>query len=726
MYQLSDSLLTVKGIGPKTARKLKKRNLKSIKDLLLFLPLNYSDLSQISPLKSLQPGQSYTVKAQVVAVSEYFKNKKRLTKATISDRTGRTQCMWFNSRFVKQQLKKGETYYFAGEYSQYHTFTQPKIEAVKAETIHTGRLVPRYSQTLNIKQGNMRRILKEILSNLSITQDKLGSDFQLLTLKNTFTQLHFPEKKELVVKARKRLAIEELLALIKQSFQNKQLWRQKQPAAKLTPEAVAENGGVIPDFLPFTLTNDQTQAVKTIIQDLAQSYPMNRLLIGDVGSGKTVVAGIAAFQLIQAGFSCALIAPTQILAEQHRQTFHSIFSHLKTKLLTGETDKNTEQNRATLYIGTHAVINQLSKIKPALVIFDEQHRFGVAQRAEALQEKTSQFKKQPHILTMSATPIPRSYMLTIFAHLAVSIIKEFPFGEKNIKSFVVPEAKEQKAYQWMLKQLLKKPDDENKANKADGSDQKKQADQNKQADQKNQATEKKQAADSTSPQKILPQNSRPQNPLGIIVCPFINPSDNEAFFNVPAASEIYQKLEKKWGKKLRIALLHGQQKTSRQEKIIERLFAQQIDLLITTSIVELGVDLPQANIMMIQGADRFGLASLHQLRGRVGRHSQESYCLLFNSSDNQKTNDRLHLFAQENNGLVLAELDLKNRGPGDLFGLKQHGLDNLKFADWHNLKLINQAKKIFNQINDEAKKYSLLFEVEKSKLREDAANIVNN
>ena len=666
MYQLSDSLARVKGVGEKTTQLLQKQGLITVKDLLLYLPLNYADLSHITTINNLQVDQSYTVKAQVVSVTEYFKNHKRLTKAIIADETGRTQCMWFNNRFIKKQLKTENSYFFAGKYSQYHTFSQPKIEEIKKETLHTGRLVPRYSQTTTIAQGKMRLILKDIVSNLDIKNDPLSNEFNLLDLKTTFSQLHFPEKKELVIEARKRLAIEELLALIKQSHKSKQDWQNQTARLKLK---LSEND-INLQALPFKLTDDQQKSLSQIIKDLSKDQPMNRLLIGDVGSGKTVVAGVAINQILLAGSHTVLVAPTQILAQQHLQTFNTIFPHIKTQLITAKTNSkqalSLNQKTPTLFIGTHAVINQLATIKPALVVFDEQHRFGVAQRAEALQKETSNLnQKQPHILTMSATPIPRSYMLTIFSHLEVSLINQFPFGEKNIKSYVVPKHKQQDSYNWIVQQLKSQE---------------------------------------------LSQSSHQEKPLAIIVCPFINPSENEAFATVPSATEVYEKLNKKWGQELAISLLHGKQKPIEQEKIIQKLFSQKINLLVTTSIVEVGVDLPQANIMLIEGADRFGLASLHQLRGRVGRKSQESYCLLISSSNGQESQLRLKAFAKENNGLKLAELDLQNRGPGDLFGLKQHGLDNLIFADWHNIELITQAKEIFNQTQLKAISWKPLFD----------------
>ncbi len=651
MYSLSDSLLKVTGIGDKTFEKLRQHDIVNIQDFLLFLPLRYEDRSRITTINNLQQDQINTVKAQLVSVKEYFKNRTRITNAVIQDKTGRVKCIWFNNKYLKHSLKTQKTYFFSGEYSSYRTLTQPTVEEIKQDQLHTGRLVPLYSQTLGLKQGNLRRFLKEIVDNLKISNDLLSDKFKLMNLDKALSQLHFPQEKESVVKARQRLALEELLALIQQSQQIKQEWQQKEAKASLNKNKIQD---LVPDSLPFELTTDQNQAVQEIIQDLEQSTPMNRLLIGDVGSGKTVVAALAAHQIIIAGHNVALVAPTKILAQQHYETLQKLLPQMETVLLTGDnhtkagkdSDKEAQpsHNKPKLYIGTHAVINQFDQIDPGLIIYDEQHRFGVAQRAEGL-EPTNTI--QPHILTMTATPIPRSYMLTIFSHLNVSLIKQMPFGKRPLKTWYVPNSKKDDAYNWAAEQL---------------------------------------------------QNSSQNNQLAMVVCPFIDPSDHEAFSQVPAATEIYAELQQKYGDQLRISLLHGQQKPDQQEKIIKQLFAKKIDLLVSTTIVEVGVDLPQANIMLIEGADRFGLASLHQLRGRVGRQGQASYCVLFSSSKTTEAKKRLKLFAQETDGLKLAEIDLQNRGAGDLFGFEQHGLNELQFASWNNLQLINQAKKISNQI----------------------------
>jgi len=673
MYSLSDQLQIIPGIGEATARILAKFDINNILDFLLFVPNRYEDRSHIVTINQLEIEQTHTVKAVVVAVDERFKaqkNKKlRITTAVIEDETGRTKCVWFNNRFVKNNLKLGEEFYFAGKFSSYRNFTQPVVESVKLSTAHTGRLVPIYSQTTKLKQGNIRRWLKVIVDNLEETEDQLAKNHQLLNLTTALKQLHFPESEELVIKARERLAIEELLSLIDLSAKIKSSWRKRRalasPAPLLTPflkPNLATINNAVPSTVPFTLTSQQQQALFEILGDLTQPWPMNRLLVGDVGTGKTVVAGAAAWQMAQAGHNSALVAPTQILAEQHHQTFRSLFPGLKLELLTGKTTKKSikKTDKPTLFIGTHSVINQLDQIKPspALVIYDEQHRFGVSQRATTTQLSTT---KQPHVLTMSATPIPRSYMLTIFSHLDISLITQSPFGPKEIKSWFVPKAKKEDAYSWLLEQL---------------------------------------SQDST-------QNK--EKKLAMIVCPFIKPSTEEGFQDIPSASALYQKLSKKWSDKLQIAILHGQQKPNIQEKVISQLFNNDIDLLVATSIVEVGVDLPQANIMIIEGADRFGLASLHQLRGRVGRQGQDSYCLLFSSSSSAESKKRLQLFTKESDGLKLAEIDLKNRGPGNLFGVEQHGFENLRFASWNNAQLIKKAQEVYESLSTNSTNYFFLF-----------------
>jgi len=645
MYRLDTPLGTVTGVGPSLWRVFEEIPLKTVKDLLLFVPLRYEDRSQRATISSLVAKELMTLEAEVVSCKTFYRGRRTITTAKIKDDTGQISAMWFNNRFMQSKLKAGEHYLFSGAKNDRGILLQPVVEDVKDNTIHTDRLVPRYSTMTGIKEGTLRRILKHILDNLCKAEDELAAlNLDILDLPSTLTQLHFPDNDELVVKARERLALEELLSLMKKSQAIKAIWQEKRdaPACRLRIE---KTRSYVPK-LPFMLTQGQQKAVSELLHDISQSEPMNRLLVGDVGSGKTVVAGIAAQQIIYNQRSVALVAPTRILAEQHAQTLRQLFPQLPIVLvISGSQAKLTAE--PTLFIGTHAVINTFEKIQPALLIYDEQHRFGVKQRSQA-----AELSYSPHVLTMSATPIPRSLMLTIFAHLQLSTINELPAGRLPVKTWVIPEKKRHDGYDWIISELAKM------------------------------------------------ELSSGQKAQAFVVCPFIDPSRSEALENVAAVSQKYQELEKYFAPLKaaapKLALLHGRLAKTDQKTIIDDLRAGETDILVTTPIVEVGIDIPTANIMVIEAAERFGLASLHQLRGRVGRAGQQAYCLLFSHS--QKAHERLEKFSKITKGNELAELDLQYRGAGDIFGTQQHGFDELKFANWADFELIGKAKKLFEQV----------------------------
>ncbi|MBD3279538.1 MAG: DEAD/DEAH box helicase [Candidatus Pacebacteria bacterium] len=646
MYSFSAPVEQVKGIGPVLSKKLAQQHILTIKDLLLQLPLHYLDHSHQTTITQLQPGQTATIKAKVNTCSQYYKNRRLITRAKISDQTGQLNCIWFNNRFIKNKLKKNQTYYFAGQLNKYQTLTQPTVEAITGENLHTGRLVPVYTSTLGLKQGKLRRILKEIIDQLPKTSQSIFTNRPSLT--QALKQLHFPDDSQQVVAARERLALAELLSLMHHAQQLKKHWQQHHQAPTITLHQPQ-----IPTTIPFTLTQAQHQATKEILADLHSNIPMNRILVGDVGSGKTVVAGLAANQVIYNQFSACLIAPTQILAKQHYQTLTKLFPKLNCELIIAKNATKSDPNQnhninyqnPSLWIGTHAVLNHLDQIQPGLIIYDEQHRFGVAQRSQPAQQAA-------HLLTMTATPIPRSLMLTIFSHLSLSVLDELPPGRLPAKTWLVPASKRQSAYAWLNDQL------------------------------------------------------RDPQALGLIICPFIDPSHYQALENVAAAKDLYQQTQKIF-KKLKVGLLHSRLSANKKHQLMKKLFANQLDLLISTPMVEVGLDLPQAKIVVIEAAERFGLASLHQLRGRVGRAGQQGYCLLFTTDHpqqsglSQQVNQRLQNFTQETNGQKLAELDLKNRGAGNLFGVEQHGFQQLRFAAWTNLELIAQARKTFKKIQQQ-------------------------
>ncbi len=656
MYQLQDSVLVVKGIGSNLQKSFQEYQIENILDLLLHLPLRYedrSDIKTIAEIKSLEFAETQlqkssenqkvkinfaTTKAKVLKWNEYRKGRLLISRATIADDSEQINCLWFNNKFLKNKIIVGQNYYFSGQIKD-GQLMQATVEKVADDQnqLHTGRLVPIYPQLSDLKQGSLRRILAEIIGKLH----------QSGNLEEVFKNLHFPSSIEAIVTARERLALEEILYLMQISARHKQE-HQKKSSLFCLPST---NKQQMPE-LPFTLTAAQKQAVKEILTDLQQKVPMNRLLVGDVGSGKTIVAAIPASLMVESGQNVCLIAPTKILAQQHYQNLSAIFKNINFVLLDAQ-NKLKELKPATFYIGTHALLNQLQKIKPSLVIYDEQQRFGVKHRH--LETYLDQAKDCPHLLSMTATPIPRTLMLSIFSHLEVSYLDQMPNSRKMATTWLVPQAKEQKALEWLTKELL---DDNNYQKQA------------------------------------------------LVVCPFINPSAHKATENVAAVKasfdlinqelkRIYQKLKIDKTKQLKVAILHSKLSKQDQQKIIQAVYAQEIQLLISTPMIEVGVDLPNADIIVIQSAERFGLSSLHQLRGRVGRQGQDSYCLLFSSDDpstKAPNQSRLQNFCQEKDGMKLAQLDLENRGAGDILGYQQSGLNNLIFASWTNSQIIKQAQ----------------------------------
>lgn len=640
MYTLDTPLTDVLGFGQKTTECLANKQIKSIRDMLLTLPIRYEDRRQVLTIAELRnqavnfnSDQLPTILATVTKVSTFYKSGRSIQRATVADQTGKLNLSWFNSPFIVQTLKEGKEYFFSGKYQdKYQTLAQPRVETAQTTfNLHTRRLVPIYSSTLGIKIGTLRRRLHHILGQL----EHLPNDRDI-NWHQTFKQLHFPDQISEIQKAHQTLSLEELISLIKQAEKIKNLLQKRQarlslPAGKLSLQATFNQ-------LPFVLTHAQQQALKEILADLQKPHPANRLLQGDVGSGKTIVALLAAKAMIEAGGNVCLIAPTRVLASQHFTTAQEFLPSLAKKLILGgdkspsnfAINQQHQRPQSCLYIGTQALLHHLDQISPGLVIFDEQHRFGVKQRSLTV----------PHLLTMTATPIPRSLMLSVFAYLDLSIIDELPQGRKPVKTWVVPNHKRSKALKWVKSQL---------------------------------------------------QNT---HGLALIVCPIIDTSDKQAMENVQAATDLYEQLKPYFEPTFKLGLLHGRMKKIDQEKVICQAVSGQIQALISTSVIEVGVDLPAASIMIIEAAERFGLASLHQLRGRIGRRDQQAYCLVFTNSHDESVLSRLSQFSQITNGQKLAELDLKNRGAGELLGLEQHGFGGLKYANWADISLIKVAQSV--------------------------------
>lgn len=646
MYQLSTALRFVKGIGPARAQILAEDDFATVGDLLIQVPNRYEDRSAVFTIATAPLDTLISLEARVLSLKEVF-SRKRFVRATISDGTGKLTVLWFNNRFVAKNLKEGETYVFSGKINDRKTLMQPLYESAtlaKDDHIHTSRLIPVYSSALPFPTAAWRRLLKEITDNLESESDELydivqKSGGETLPRAKALKELHFPAEEKNVVLARERLALEELIQLIRHSRAMQDKWKSLPHAVRIKKKPLEK---VVPRRLPFELTGAQRRVIDEILVDSAKEKPMNRLLLGDVGSGKTIVAGLVAQQFLDQGHSVAFVAPTRILAEQHANSLAQVLPGMPIELLVGGVGKKKISAEPKLYLGTHTVINTMEDIQPKLVIYDEQHRFGVKHRSKALE-----LTHTPHVLTMTATPIPRTMLLTIFSHLAVSHIDELPANRQPTKTWTLTPTKKADLYNWVLGQI---------------------------------------------------EGGRDATPFQVlVVCPFIEPSDGATTSRVAAAKQVHQVLAARYKNQLRIDLLHGKQPAKTQQEVIAKLRQHQTDLLVTTTIVEVGVDLPQASLMIIEGAERYGLASLHQLRGRVGRAGQQGYCALFTTSGSIP--ERLKKFTNITNGQQLAELDLEIRGAGDLFGTLQSGFDQLQFASWTNGHLIHLAQTTTDQIS---------------------------
>lgn len=681
MYRITDPVSAVKGVGGQSAEQFSEKSLRNILDLLLFLPLRYEDRSQFVSLRDLLLGRLpkenpeevlpetktsktkirknlVSVRAKLLDYRQYYKGRLLISRAKITDGENEVACLWFNNRFLKNSLKIGQEYIFSGEWKQ-GSLLQATVERDREELIHTGRLVPVYPQLSDLKQGNLRRIYQEIFQHLLKAEDPLllaatnTLAQPLKTLNEIFRDLHFPKDADAIVQGRELLATEELFFAIRHAQHLKKVWQNQKQAI-----TISSRGEIFPQ-LSFSLTGDQKNAITDIVQDLRQNQPMNRLLIGDVGSGKTIVAAAAAQQVLLAGHSVCLLAPTKILAQQHFHNLQNLFPELNFQLVTAQ-QRYQKTARPCFFIGTHGLLNHLEEIQPAFVIYDEQQRFGVKHRS--LENYFSKNQAWPHLLSMTATPIPRTFMLSIFSHLDASYLQEMPKNRQMATTWLIPEKKAPAAWEWLADQLL-----------------------------------------------LVDQQRIKQ---AIVVCPFIDPSKQQSLENVAAAesrfkelqhffNEYYQKKGLSKQQQPTFGLLHARLSRKQQEQTIQEVYQQKIQILVSTPMVEVGVDLPNADFMVIEAAERFGLASLHQLRGRVGRAGQESFCLLLPSSTNveQKETQKIRLqrlqhFCEEKDGLKLAELDLENRGAGNIFGMQQSGFQQLRFASWTNKNLIAQAQQL--------------------------------
>jgi ATP-dependent DNA helicase RecG len=641
---LSTSLEKVKGVGAKTAAQLAAAGLHSVGDLITFLPRAYEDYSHVTRIADIAPGK-VTVKAHCEKVeTRPVRRGMKVTTATLVDDSGKIHAVWFNQPYRAAQLASGAEFVFSGEFEfSYirYLLTKPSAEKSSVLPATEGKVVPIYRAVAGLKTALVRKLLNELKPLITMLPETLPETIvkkeKLLTYSQAMLGMHFPQTHQQADDARERLAFEELFQLLLASQYN------KKENAKLEGWHIPFNQEVVKGFvakLPFALTNAQRIASWDILQDFEKAVPMNRLLQGDVGAGKTVVAGLAARQAAHEGFQSALMAPTEILANQHAVTLDTLLSPfgVRVGLLTGSVKGKAREalytaireGQVDVVVGTHALIQSGVEFhKLGFVVIDEQHRFGVAQRQELLKKSA----KMPHLLAMTATPIPRSLALTVYGELDISILNEKPANRKPIETKIwSPNSRAQ------LNALIDA-----------------------------QIAEGRQA---------------------YIICNLI---DNNPENDLKSVEAEYKRLRSTVFKHRTIGLLHGRLSSAEKDAVMSEFASGKLDILVSTTVVEVGVDVPNATVMVIEDGDRFGLAQLHQLRGRVGRSEHQSYCYIV-PSDSKKPSQRLKEIEKSNDGFYLAEVDLKLRGPGEIYGRAQHGALNLQVATLGDTKLIARAQ----------------------------------
>ncbi len=643
---LAAPITELKGVGDELAKKLAGLGIKSLGDLIEYFPRRYDDYSQVATVKDMKPGM-VTVEAKIGQVAgRYVRRGLHITEAIALDETGSVRLVWFNQPYRAGAIKHHQPYFIAGDYQLRRgrfSILNPSVELVSGFPINTARIIPIYRETRGLKSFAIRKLIREALNQVKNLEEHLPpwlvEGQKLIDYASAASEMHFPTSPQDLEAAKKRLGFEEVFELSLAALLNKyELTREKAISIpfkeKLAKDFVAS--------LPFKLTDAQRKSVWRIYQDLAKTMPMNRLLEGDVGSGKTVVAAMAALMALEQNYQVALMAPTEILARQHANTLHSLLASVNWQnhvgLLIGglkpaqkaEARRRIAAGDIDLIIGTHALISeQVDMHKLGLIIIDEQHRFGVQQRKK-LQAKAGHM---PHVLHMTATPIPRSLALTLYGELDVSILDELPAGRKKIITEIhSPNSRAQ---------LHAKIDKELAAGRQ-----------------------------------------------MFVVCPLISDTDISVGLSV---EEVYKRLSERDFKHRRVGLLHGRMKSAEKEQVMQQFVNHELDILVSTTVIEVGVDVPNASVMLIEGPDRFGLAQIHQLRGRVGRAEHQSYCYLV-LSDSRAPSDRLRALETTSDGFELAELDLRLRGPGAIYGTFQHGALDLRVASLTDMRLIAAAR----------------------------------
>jgi len=640
-YTLETEVQYVKGVGTKLAQVLSKLNIYTLGDLLFHLPRRYEDRRQFRKIAHARPGDAVTVSGKLVTVDNVKVRNLTLTKAYLDDGSGVLELVWYNQPYMKDTLNKLRNsqivaYGIVKESPYGLQMETPEWEdlpdgADPDSLLSVNRIVPIYPLTEGIRQKRMRQIIWNAVQYAHLAPEILPRSVRerlgLMPIQQALQQIHFPDDEQMIEPARQRLVFEEFFLMqLGVGLQRLRTRQERGIAMRIDADRLNE---MLHRIVPFELTNAQKRVIHEIWNDMAQPHPMNRLLQGDVGSGKTIVAAAAILAAVDNQYQAAIMAPTEILAEQHYITLHRLFQPLgiSVELLVGRLSNKQRQQareriatgRGMVAVGTHALIQEgVSFARLGLAIVDEQHRFGVLQRA-ALRDKGI----MPHVLVMTATPIPRTLTLTLYGELDVSVIDELPPGRKPVRTYWKTPEERLKVYAGVRKLV----------------------EQGRQA---------------------------------YVICPLIDESDK---LQVRAAEQMAEHLQKDVFPDLRVGLLHGRMKPAEKEAVMEAFRAGELDILVSTTVIEVGVDVPNAAVIVIEDADRFGLAQLHQLRGRVGRSEHQSYCVLIADPKSEEGQRRMEIMTRTNNGFLIAEEDLRIRGPGEIYGTRQSGMPSFRVAD---------------------------------------------